>query len=281
MLPFTDFKGKDNQFWAYVKLISERLGYSDRGSGGLRRYTFEQMFNLLSELKLDISIIFNEKEQKPTKFAQDIITYLNMRSEVLEKEVSLYLMNREEARLEFERIKNNVKPRCYLPMNKQKKEKRHYSYLVGITNMLTEESLGGCYFDDNPKGLVIIKKNEVLVRTFSRWMDGAYPSRVNPIAVWEIKEYYGTTTFGSRVADGIYETMLDGYELIDLKNSEGRKIKHYLIIDDKFTWWIKGKSYLCRIIDLLNSGFIDEAIFGKEIIKRWPEIVKSWGKLVS
>ena len=40
---------------------------------------------------------------------------------------------------------------------------------------------------------------------------------MNPIAVWELKEYYYTTTFGSRVADGIYETLLDGMELEDMR----------------------------------------------------------------
>ncbi len=32
-------------------------------------------------------------------------------------------------------------------------------------------------------------------------------------AVWEIKEYYDSITFGSRIADGVYETMLDGKSL--------------------------------------------------------------------
>ena len=93
--------------------------------------------------------------------------------------------------------------------------------------------------------------------------------------MWEIKEYYGTTTFGSRVADGVYETMLDGEELKELEEKENIKIKHYLIVDDKFTWWDKGKSYLCRIIDILNSGLVDEVIFGREILDRWPKIMKS------
>ncbi|MBI4918505.1 hypothetical protein HY837_01135 [archaeon] len=190
-------------------------------------------------------------------------------------------MDREEAKIEFEKIKAKVHPKCYLPINKQKKEKKHYSYLVGITNMLTEKALRGCYFDDNPKGLLIITKNKKPLRTLSRWMDGAYPNIMDPVAVWEIKEYYGTTTFGSRVADGVYETMLDGYELKELLNSENKQILHYLIIDDRFTWWIKGKSYLCRIIDLLNSGLVDEVIFGRELLNRWPKIVKSWKKLPS
>lgn len=49
--------------------------------------------------------------------------------------------------------------------------------------------------------------------TLARRVEGAFPSPVNPVAVWEIKEYYYTTTFGSRVADGVYESLLDGMEL--------------------------------------------------------------------
>lgn len=108
-------------------------------------------------------------------------------------------------------------------------------------------------------------------------MDGAYPSIVDPVAVWEVKEYYGTRTFGSRVADGVYETMLDGYEFEELAEHERREIKHYLIVDDYFTWWDCGRSYLCRIVDMLHMGLVDEVLFGREVLSRWPEIVKSWG----
>ena len=47
------------------------------------------------------------------------------------------------------------------------------------------------------------------LRTLARRIDGAFPSAVNPVAVREIKEYYHTTAFGSRVADGVYETQID------------------------------------------------------------------------
>ena len=47
------------------------------------------------------------------------------------------------------------------------------------------------------------------LRTLAQRVDGAFPSAVNPVAVWEIKEDYHTTTFGSRVADGAYETQID------------------------------------------------------------------------
>ncbi|MDO9129868.1 MAG: hypothetical protein Q7U34_08380, partial [Anaerolineales bacterium] len=124
--------------------------------------------------------------------------------------------------------------------------------------------------------LTIITKDDLPVRTFARRVDGAFPSCVNPIAIWEIKEYYYTTTFGSRVADGVYESLLDGLELEELRKHEGINIKHYLIVDAHDTWWKQGKSYLCRIIDMLHMGYIDEVLFGYEVIERLPNLVKEW-----
>lgn len=98
------------------------------------------------------------------------------------------------------------------------------------------------------------------------------------MAIWEIKEYYYTTTFGSRVADGVYETLLDGFELKEAEENVKMKVKHYLMVDDHFTWWALGRSYLCRIIDMLHMGFIDEALFGKEVVDRLPTLVKEWIK---
>jgi hypothetical protein len=202
--------------------------------------------------------------------------YLNRRAEVLEQYAAPNLMNREEARAVFKKLKDELNPRCALPLNKQSGEKRHEAYMTCIVNMLTEQALAGRKFDDNPRGLVAVTRGGILLRTFSRWMDGAYPARVDPIAIWEVKEYYGTTTFGSRVADGVYETMLDGEECAELQAKEGRKVLHYLIVDDRFTWWDKGRSYLCRIVDALHTGLMDEALFGREVLTRWPAIVKSW-----
>ena len=107
-------------------------------------------------------------------------------------------------------------------------------------------------------------------------MDGAFPGVVNPIAVWEIKEYYYTTTFGSRVADGVYESLLDGMELEELREHEGIDVKHYLIIDARYTWWECGKSYLCRIVDMLHMGYVDEVLFGREVVERIPVLVRAW-----
>ncbi|WP_199740755.1 DUF7687 domain-containing protein, partial [Flavobacterium bomense] len=78
----------------------------------------------------------------------------------------------------------------------------------------------------------------------------------------------------SRVADGVYETQLDGYELNEVREHLGRKIHHCLMIDDHNTWWGMGKSYLCRICDMLHMGLVTEVIFGKEVVTRVPLLAK-------
>ena len=80
-----------------------------------------------------------------------------------------------------------------------------------------------------------VTRDNVPLRTLSRRVDGAFPSSVNPIAIWEIKEYYYTTTFGSRVADGVYETLLDGMELEELREHESIDVKHYRMVDAYYT----------------------------------------------
>jgi hypothetical protein len=164
-------------------------------------------------------------------------------------------------------------------MNKQKGEKRAPAYLTGIINILIEANSKGLPCDYAPGTLTTITKNGTPLRTLARWVDGAFPSAVNPIAVWEIKEYYYTTTFGSRVADGVYETLLDGMELEELREHENIDIKHYLMVDDYFTWWDCGRSYLCRIIDMLHMGYVDEVLFGYEVVEQLPRIVKKWAKI--
>lgn len=161
-------------------------------------------------------------------------------------------------------------------MNKQKGEKKNHAFLTCIVNMLVALNIGDAPCDYDPHSLTTVTHNRQPLRTLARRFDGAFPSAVNPVAIWEIKEYYYTTTFGSRVADGVYETLLDGLELEDLHTTAGRKIQHLLVVDDYFTWWDCGKSYLCRMIDMLHMGYLDEVIFGREVVERLPQIVRSW-----
>jgi hypothetical protein len=161
-------------------------------------------------------------------------------------------------------------------MNKQKGAMKTPAYLTGLVNMLVEANTKGLPCDYAPHQLTLVTRDNLPLRTLARRVDGAFPGSINPIAIWEIKEYYYTTTFGSRVADGIYESLLDGLELEELREHEGVDVKHYLIIDAHDTWWNQGKSYLCRIIDMLHMGYIDEVLFGRETMDRLPELVKEW-----
>ena len=115
------------------------------------------------------------------------------------------------------------------------------------------------------------------LRTLGRRVDGCFSRIVNPVALWEIKEYYYTTTFGSRIADGVYETLLDGMELEELREHEGIEAQHLLMVDAYETWWSSGgRPYLCRIVDMLHLGYVDEVLFGYETVERLPELVREW-----
>ena len=150
------------------------------------------------------------------------------------------------------------------------------AYLTCMVNMIVELEIGDAECNFDPRALTTITVNNAPVRTLARRVDGAFPKVVNPKAIWEVKEYYYTTSFGSRIADGVYETMLDGMELEELQTSENIEVKHYLMIDGYETWWEDGKSYLCRIVDMLHMGYVDEVLVGREVPALLPEIVRSW-----
>lgn len=69
-------------------------------------------------------------------------------------------------------------------------------------------------------------------------------------------------------------------ELEELREHRGVEIKHYLIVDAHDTWWNDGKSYLCRIVDMLNMGYVDEVLFGREVVEEMPRLVEEWTKIV-
>jgi len=269
------FRKQPSEFWALVKLASQLLGYSERGKGRLKRYAPDEIAAALAERGLDPFAAAGDVER--------LVEYSNIRADLLETVVEPNLMNRDQAAELFEAVRDRVKPpESLLSMNKQKKEKRHYAYLACIVNMLTYETLmethGRATFNPSPRGPLTFARDGLPLRTLFRWMDGAYPDVNQPHAAWEIKEYYGTTTFGSRVADGVYETALDGYELNDLREV-GVDVEHYLFLDDRFTWWDCGRSYLCRIVDMLHAGLLDGAYFGREVVEEWPRVVRRWPAL--
>jgi hypothetical protein len=189
-------------------------------------------------------------------------------------------MRLAEAQRLYEKLRETTVHLCPFPNNKQKGEKASPAYFTCIVNMLIASSINGAECNYSPNELTTITKGGAAVRTLARRVDGAYPAIVNPIAVWEIKEYYYTTTFGSRIADGVYESLLDGMELEELHETEGIDVKHYLMVDAYETWWEKGRSYLCRMVDMVHMGYADEVLFGREVVDRIPFLTHQWQDLL-
>lgn len=275
MKPNPEFLNQDKSFWASVRSLSQKIGYTIRGEGINRVPSIDEMAKTLKELSLNPGTV-KSSDGEATELGFLLHDYFDYRASILNDFVEPNLMDKDQARKIFNKLYNKLKPTCPLPMNKQKGDKKSHSFLTCIINMLIEKGIKNYNCDYDPRELTTVTRDGTPLRTLSRRIDGAFPSAINPVAVWEIKEYYYTTTFGSRVADGVYETLLDGMELEELREHEDIDVLHYLMVDDHFTWWDCGKSYLCRLIDALHMGYVDEIFFGREVIEELPKALKIW-----
>jgi len=269
------FLKQPKHFWANVRTLSQLLGYTHRTTKQIKVPTPSDAKAALSRIGLNADHLLDDRGQL-TAFGQTLFAYFKHRADILNDYVRPHLMNVDQANTLFTDLRAQLNPKCPLPMNKQSDAKKNYAFFTGIINMLIEANIQGLPCQYDPRELTTVTLNGAPLRTLARRVDGAFTSAVNPIAIWEIKEYYYTTTFGSRIADGVYETLLDGLELEELGEHEKIDVKHYLMVDDYNTWWNDGRSYLCRIIDTLHMGYIDEVIFGSEVVERLPALAKEW-----
>jgi len=278
MKPNPEFVGLPKSFWAAVKTVSQLCGYTERGKGEVKVPAPEEIGWAFSELGLNCKAL--EQVHNGQSLIKRLSSYFQFRARTLNDEVRPLLMDGAEAKAQFDALRRKFGPKCPLPMNKQKGAKKAPAYLTGMVNMLIESSCAGHPVDYDPRQLTTVTRGGAPLRTLSRRVDGAFPSPINPIAIWEIKEYYYTTTFGSRVADGVYETLLDGMEIEEMAAAEKVNVLHYLFLDARYTWWDCGRSYLCRIVDMTQMGYVDEVIVGREVVVRLPQLVKHWVSLM-
>jgi hypothetical protein len=274
------FISQPPEFWAYVRLLSQSVGYKERGADRVKAIDRGEIVRALEKDQFGCQGILGENGDC-TPLGTVILAYFEYRARVLKQFVEPRLMDADKARTEFEKLRDQLHPACPLPMNKQRGDKKAPAYFTGIINMLVEANCRGLACDYDPRSLTVVTSNGLPIRTLSRRFDGAFTSTVDPVAVWEIKEYYYTTTFGSRIADAVYESQLDGMELMELRKAENIQIDHYLFVDSRSTWWVQGKSYLCRLIDLLNMGLVEEVVFGSEVIQRLPQLAARWADRVA
>lgn len=282
MLPDPRFLKQPKHFWANVRSISQRVGYTTRQNkkkgierGKLKVPTVAEIRTAFTAIDITTDHIADASD-KLTPFGKTLLDYFVFRADALHTHVEPRLMDAAQAKQAYEKLRAKLGSTCPIVWNKQKAAKKAPAYLTCIVNMIVEANAGGFAYNTNPLELTTVTLKGTPLRTLARRVDGAFPAATNPIAIWEIKEYYYTTTFGSRVADGVYETLLDGMELEELREHENIDVKHLLMIDDRLTWWKMGKSYLCRMIDMLHMGYVDEILFGSEVLDRLPTVVKEW-----
>lgn len=291
------FADQGSVFWAYVRAITEALGSARRGSDEVAAYSIDQMVAALRGMGRSTEVLGTSAA--PSSLGVTLQDYFGYRAAVLNETVRRDLMIADEARQLYEEVLELVGAptpvplidrkgttvaevvtvagqQVRVPMNKQTGEKRAPSYLTGIVSVLIAHELQGRECDYDPRRIPVVDHDGSLYAALSRRMDGSYPSTVNPVAMWEIKEYYYTTTFGSKISDGVYITALDGFERREVEAVTGIPIDHLVMVDAYDTWWGKGKAYLCRFVDLINMGLVDEVLFGREVVRRIPEVVPTW-----
>lgn len=281
MVANPEFQNQPKLFWAYVRTLSQQLGYTVRAKKQIKIPTVPEIVAGLTALGLDPGKLVRKEPDDLTDLGRELLRYFAYRAQVLNENVQFQLMNADAARELYEKLLKQVRHPSPVPMNKQSGEKANPSYFTAVINMLIADGIDGAECNYCPMALTTVTLDGAAVRTLSRRVDGAFPRVVNPVAVWEIKEYYYTTTFGSRIADGFYETLVDGMELEELRESEGIDIKHYLMVDAYETWWEMGRPYLCRMVDMLHVRYVDEILFGKEVVERIPVITKEWTQILA
>lgn len=275
MYRFGEFRRDGRAFWLKVRFVSETIGYTNRskGNSSVRSYTVDEIGEAfrLGGYQVDADE------------AERLSQYSRLRAEAANIAKD-NLMNADEAKAFYQESLEAAQELGFswdsigidIPMNKQKGSKRDVAFLTALVDMqaflAVQET--GHVADFDPRALLKFSDSKGrLIGSNSRRLDGAVDSVNNPIAVWEIKEYYYTTTFGSRIADGVYESRLDGYEFEEIANLSGRRPFHALFIDSYSVWWEQGKSYLCRLIDMLNEGSVDAIYFGREVAL-WKDDLK-------
>lgn len=230
----------DAEFWAYVRLVSQQAGYQPRGDEVVKVYEPEDLQNAVESTGINGEPLFGDfSTDGLTDLGENILDYLNYRSQ----HVAVALDNiqtKNEAEETYEEYRGDHELK-HVQYNRQ--GSNDPLVFANTVNLVMEKEYGG-EFDPNPYELpTILDDDKNLQLTFAKRLDGAVPDNRNPIALWEVKEFYNSSTFGSRVADAIYEIMLLSQEAQSVADEAGRDVEMYLLTDGEQAW-SKGVSYI-------------------------------------
>jgi hypothetical protein len=136
------FLGHSKEFWAHVRTISQEIGYTTRGTKSIMVPTLDQIRSAFAKLSLSASHIADDRNRL-TEFGVLLLDYFEFRAVLLDTTVRKNLMDKAAAEAAFKMLRKQLRPKCPLPMNKQKGPKRNHAFLTGIVNMLIEANIGG------------------------------------------------------------------------------------------------------------------------------------------
>ena len=91
------FLNQPLDFWANIKLISQKAGYTDKQTKQIKVNTLEEIKKVYESNNLDYSKVIDKKD-KFTAFGNLIVAYLQQRYDVLQHEVEPRLMKVDEAK---------------------------------------------------------------------------------------------------------------------------------------------------------------------------------------
>ena len=94
MKPNPRFLGQPKHFWANVRSISQKLGYTKRGEGKIKIPTLSEMRNALHSLGLK-STHLADSGGKVTALGKTIHNYFKFRANILNETVEPHLMTLE------------------------------------------------------------------------------------------------------------------------------------------------------------------------------------------
>jgi len=167
MRPDSRFLNLPKDFWAHVRLISQEAGYTVRGEGRIKAPSADEIERVMNKLSLSSDHI-SSADQEVTAFGNLLLKYFDYRADVLHGCVESLLMNAENANGLFQKLRKQLKPKCPIPMNKQKGRKRTPAFFTGIINMLIESNADGLACDYDPRKLTTVTQRGVPVRTLAK-----------------------------------------------------------------------------------------------------------------
>ncbi|WP_152551995.1 DUF7687 domain-containing protein [Actinokineospora spheciospongiae] len=202
---------------------------------------------------------------------EPLVEYLHLRAE-LASDLLARMRTEDEAKMDLSRL-FGVEALTY--GTKMTGHHQSAKVLVATVEAMTNQVCGqyGRTVNVNPQQRATVIADDHLWVS-PRRLDGAFPGLANPKALWEIKEYWGKTSGGSKMSDAIYECQLVGIELRAFEDKYGVHVEHHVILDGRDQWTAR-QSDLRRAVDLLYCGLIDELVVGRDVLTDWPRIMES------